>query len=184
MSSANHVSEKVKTHLLPDEKVIGRFSSIWREYYATNKRLVGFQRPDWVQWLLILGLLPGILAMILTRREYMGACEYSKISGVSQVRIRQVIIALLATVVGVTMIVLGISILVTFGDQGGGLVLVIIGVFGFIALWLARPSFYQLRMEGLPKAEERKWFISKPKGLKHKNSADEFADLIMTKIKA
>ena len=59
MSSIKDVPENVKTHLLPDERVIGRFSSIFREYYATDKRLIGFQRPDWVQVLLILGILPG-----------------------------------------------------------------------------------------------------------------------------
>ena len=48
MSSIKDVPENVKTHLLPDERVIGRFSSIFREYYATDKRLIGFQRPDWV----------------------------------------------------------------------------------------------------------------------------------------
>jgi len=184
MSSANDVPEKVQTHLLPNEKVIGRFSSIWREYYATDKRLIGFQRPDWVQWLLILGLLPGILAIILTRKEYMGACEYSKISGVDRVRLGQVVLGALGIIIGIPMIIGGIFVLVTFEDPGGGLVLLILGVFAFTVLWFGRPSFYQLRIAGLPKSEQQKWFFSKSKWLKHKNSADKFAELIMTKIEA
>jgi hypothetical protein len=183
MSSANDVPENVKTHLLPDEKVIGRFSSIFREYYATDKRLIGFQRPDWVQLLLILGILPGILAIILTRKVYMGAFEYSKISEVNRVLLGQVVLGALGIIIGVPMVIGGIFVLATFEDPGGGLVLLIVGVFVFTALWLGRPSSYRLRIAGLPKSEEQKWFFSKSKGLKHKNSADEFAELIMTRIK-
>jgi len=183
MSSIKDVPENVKTHLLPDERVIGRFSSIFREYYATDKRLIGFQRPDWVQVLLILGILPGILAIILTHKVYMGACEYSKISGVNRVLQGQVILGVLGIIIGIPMVIGGIYVLATFEDPGGGFVLLILGVFAFTALWLGRPSSYRLGIAGLPKAEERKWFLSKSKGLKRKNSADEFAELIMTRIK-
>ena len=184
MSSTNDIPENVRTHLLADERVIGRFSSIFREYYATDKRLIGFQRPDWVQVLLILGILPGVLAIILTQKAYMGACEYSRISGVNRLLQGQVILGVLGIIIGIPMVIGGIYVLATFEDPSGGFVLLIIGVFAFTALWLGRPSSYRLGIAGLPKTEERKWFISKPKWLKHKNSADEFADLIMTKIKA
>jgi len=117
-------ANNVETLLSPDEKIIGRFSSIWREYYATNRRLIGFQRPDWVPLLLILGLLPGILAIILTRKEYMGVCEYSKISGVDLVRIREVILGALGIIIGIAFVIWGIFVLATLEDSGGiGLVL-------------------------------------------------------------
>jgi len=178
-------ANNVETLLSPDEKIIGRFSSIWREYYATNRRLIGFQRPDWVPLLLILGLLPGILAIILTRKEYMGVCEYSKISGVDLVRIREVILGALGIIIGIAFVIWGIFVLATLEDSGGiGLVLLLLGVFAFTVLWFGRPSFYQLRIAGLPKSEQQKWFFSKSKWLKHKNSADKFAELIMTKIEA
>jgi hypothetical protein len=136
-----------------------------------------------VQLLLILGLLPGILAIILTRKEYMGACEYSKISGVDRVRLGQVVLGALGIIIGVPMVIGGIFVLVTFEDPSGALVLLILGVFAFTVLWFGRPSSYRLRIAGLPKSEEQKWFFSKSKWLKHKNSADEFAELIMTRIK-
>jgi hypothetical protein len=183
MPSINDVPENVKTHLLPDEKVIGRFSSIFREYYATDKRLIGFQRPDWVQLLLILGILPGILAIILTRKTYMSALEYSKISGVNRVLQGQVIVGALGIIIGIPMVIGGIYVLATSEDSGAGFLLLIMGVFVFTALWLGRPSSYRLRITGLPKSEEREWFFSKSKWLKRKNSADEFAELIMTRIK-
>jgi hypothetical protein len=183
MSSIEDVPENVKTHLLPDEKVIGRFSSIFREYYTTDKRLIGFQRPDWVQMLLILGILPGVLAIILTHKVYMGACEYSKISGVTRVLQGQVILGALGIIIGIPMVIGGIYVLATFEDSGGGFVLLIMGVFAFTALWLGRPSSYRLGIASSPKAEERKWFFSKSKWLKRKNSADEFAELIMTRVK-
>jgi hypothetical protein len=180
MSSIKDVPENVKTHLLPDEKVIGRFSSIFREYYATDKRLIGFQRPDWVQVLLIPGILPGVLVIILTRKAYMGACEYSKISGVNRVLQGQVILGLSSAS---PWLLEGSIVLATFEDPGAGFVLLIMGVFTFTTLWLGRPSSSRLGIAGLPKAEEREWFFSKSKGLKRKNSADEFAELIMTRIK-
>lgn len=184
MSSANDVPEKVQTHLLPNEKVIGRFSSIWREYYATDKRLIGFQRPDWVVWLLILGILPGVLGIILTRKVYMGALKYSTISGIKRVLLNQVVLVVLAIVIGAPLAIWGIVALATYEDPGGGLLLLILGVFAFTVLWLSRPSLYQLKIAGLPEAEGRKWVFSKSKGLKHKNSADKFAELIKSKIKA
>lgn len=177
------VPKSVQEHLLPDEDVIGRFSTIWREYYATDKHLIGFGRPDWVQVFLVLGILPGILAILLTRKVYLGTLEYSKISEVNRVLLRQVVLVALGIILGVPMVIGGIFVLATAEYPGGGWVLLIMGAFVIIALWLGRPSFYQLKIADLPKAQKRKWFISKSKGLQSKNSADRFAELIMTMIR-
>ncbi len=183
MSSVGDIPEKVQKLLSSEEKVIGRFSNVWREYYATEKRLIGFERPDWVLFLLILGLLPGVLTILLTRKVYLGTLEYSKITEVNRVLFKQVGLTIIGIIIGVPMIIGGIVIIASTGDSGSGLILIILGIFAVITCWFYRPSFYQLKIEGLSNAQGGKWFISKAKGLHSKNSADRFAELIMTKIR-
>lgn len=176
--------ERVKEHLLPDEDVTRRFSSIWKEFYATNKRVIGFERPDWVVMFLVLGLLPGILALLLTRKTYLGAIEYSRISGVSRKLSRTVLIVALGLVIGLPLIIMGIVVLTTAPEPSNGWVLLILGLFILALCLYFRPSAYQFEIRDLPKNEARKWFFGKAKGLSSKSEADKFAQLIVERTKS
>lgn len=181
MASKINVPDKVKKHLSADEEVIRRFSSMWKEFYVTNQRLIGFERPDWLVLFFIIGLLPGILAILFTKRTYFGAVEYSRISGISNVRWRTILMVALGLIIGVPLIIMGLVILSTAPEPGGGWLSIILGAFALLALWYGRPSVYQVNIRELPQKESRKWVFAKLKGFGGRNAADELAQIIKEK---
>ena len=61
---------KSMTKLLsPDEYVIGKITSPDRDLYATNKRVLVFQKSLWYALFFLLGILPGLLAWLLTPKS-------------------------------------------------------------------------------------------------------------------
>jgi ABC-type multidrug transport system permease subunit len=180
------VPKSVRKVLLSDEEVISKTGNFYKDLYATNKRVLNFEKPTWLVVFILIGVLPYFLALLLATKSYSGSIKYSQISGINlrSSRLQFIVVGL---ILGLVLIALGLFIVIItltspYEESHGvwvlGLFFIILGVLlgGFISL--RKATFWQIELKDKPGQHPSRWRIQKyPRGDKL-TEATEFAKLV------
>src|SRR4030042_5240277 len=158
---------KSMTKLLsPDEYVIGKITSPDRDLYATNKRVLVFQKSLWYALFFLLGILPGLLAWLLTPKSLRRFVEYSRLLGTEFVSHRPTVNMICGLVLGLLFLISGIAVMTAFWGTGGaffGWFLVFLGGLYIVMFCVIKQTYCQFKITNIGEIELKKWRIYLPK---------------------
>lgn len=180
MIAKDKVPSAVREHLLANEEVMGKIScnSMRGEvdFYATDKRVLGFGRAGW--WVFFFGII-GLMA----QKTYVGAYEYSRISSVSLKTGRMTTYLVGGIVLGGIFLVLGLWMLTIPGAQAFGVIFLIPGLLSFVMLSILKTTYYQLEIHDLPENDLARWTMIRPRLGARRKSIKEFVETVEKKLK-
>ena len=152
--------------LSPDEYVIGKITSPDRDLYATNKRVLVFQKSLWYALFFLLGILPGLLAWLLTPKSLRRFVEYSRLLGTEFVSHRPTVNMICGLVLGLLFLIPGVVLMVMFWGTGGaffGWFLVFLGGLYVVMFCVIKQTYCQFKITNVGESELKKWRIYLPK---------------------
>jgi hypothetical protein len=179
----------VKKSLLPGETVIGKTTKLEKDLYATDKRVLVFQKPGWIYFIYLLGVLPGLIAVLTAPKTLTGSLEYSRMSGIQNKPLRFPTFQYIGLGGIVLCLIMSIIFIASIRSSDIpeawwiGLLPVAVSLIFVAALVLRKFPTWQIELAERPGAQPEIWRIPQDKGGGKLEEQRSFADLVGRKIR-
>jgi len=172
------IPNNVKKVLQPGEEVQGYTATFYKDFYATNKRILSFEKPPWLGILILAGVLPYFLALLIASKAFNGEVECSNIATINfrTDRTRFIIVGLIMLVIvgGLGLFIIVLSLFSPYKEAAIlGIFFLILGVVTGGIVMVRKASYWQIELKDQPGERPAKWRIPKTG-----NDTAEFTDLV------
>jgi hypothetical protein len=180
------VPKSVAKVLAPGEEVIATTTSFYKDFYATTRRVLTFEKPAWLPVLILAGLLPYLIGLLAAGKTLAGSLDYSQIAGVTPRSSRRQFVVV-GLVLGLLLAGLGLFIAVIaltspYKESQGAWVIgaffIGLGVLLGGLLALRKANFWQIEPANEPGKHPGKWRIPRQARADKLTVDSEFARLV------